>query len=70
MSEHRSIEQNMAFLLSRNLKKALGSEEAVSHLSKARNLLVNAGLLSHSAKVEEIIKRAMLSDDSDIEVTA
>jgi hypothetical protein len=63
------IESDMAFLLSGNLKKAIGADEAISFLSKARNLLENAGLKTHCAAIDAIIKRAQIIDESDIEVT-
>jgi hypothetical protein len=62
------IEKSMAFLLSGDLKKSLGADEAVAHLVKARNLLENVGLSVHSKVVEDIIKKAQEIDESDIEV--
>ncbi|MCK9567739.1 hypothetical protein M0R72_02165 [Candidatus Pacearchaeota archaeon] len=64
-----NIEHDMAFLLSGDLKKSLGADEAISSLSKARNLLQNAGLELQCAAVDAIIKRAQTIDESDIEVT-
>ena len=63
------IEKNMDFLLSGNLKKSLGASEAISHLSKASNLLENAGFKSYSEAISEVIKKAKTIDDSDIEVS-
>lgn len=63
------IERDMAFILSGDLKKSLGVDEAISSLSKARNLLENAGIQLQCAAIDEIIKRAMTIDDSNIEVT-
>lgn len=62
------IENNMAFLLSTDLKKSLGVDEAVAHLAKARNLLENVGFITHSNFINSIIKRASEIDESDIEV--
>jgi len=64
-----NIERDMAFLLSGDLKKSLGADEAVSYLSKARNLLINAGFETHCAEIDAIIKKAQTIDESDIEVT-
>lgn len=63
-----TIERDMAFFLSRELKGALGVDEAISSLTKARNLLENAGLKTQCAAVDEIIKRAKTIDESNIEV--
>ena len=63
-----TIERDMAFFLSRDLKKCLGTDEAISYLSKARNLLENAGLKTQCAAIDEIIKRAKTIDESTIEV--
>lgn len=62
------IERQMDFLMSGNLKKSLAANEAISHLSRARDLLENAGLHTHSAAISAIIKRAETIDESDIEV--
>jgi hypothetical protein len=62
------IEKSMAFLMSQDLGKSLNASDAVSHLSKARNLLENLGLTTYSSAVSAIIKRAELIDESDIEV--
>lgn len=62
------IEQQMSFLLSQDLKKSLGVDEAIAHLSKARNLLENVGLKSHSMAISAIIKKAESIDESVIEV--
>lgn len=59
----------MAFLLSGDLKKSLGVDEAISSLSKARNLLQNAGLEIQCAAIDAIIKKAQSIDESNIEVT-
>ncbi len=64
------IERDMDFLMSGNLKKSLCADDAIQHLSNARNLLENAGLLSHSTAISSIIKRAQTIDESDIEVVA
>ena len=63
------IENDMAFFMSKDLKKSLGSDEAISSLYKARNLLENAGFKLHCAAIDAIIKRAQTIDESDIEVT-
>jgi hypothetical protein len=63
------IEQDMAFFLSRDLKKSLGADEAISSLLKARNLLENAGMTLQCAAVDAIIKRAQTIDESTIEVS-
>jgi hypothetical protein len=65
----KNIEQDMAFLLSGDLKKSLGADEAISSLSKARNLLQNAGFEVHCAAIDAIIKKAQIIDESDIEVS-
>jgi hypothetical protein len=65
----KNIERDMAFLLSGDLKKSLGADDAILSLCKARNLLENAGLKNHCAAIEEIIKRARAIDESEIEVT-
>lgn len=62
------IEREMDFLLSKNLKKSLGANDAIQHLSKARNLLENVGFKSHSAAISAIIKKAENTDESAIEV--
>ena len=62
------IEQEMDFLMSGNLKKSLNADDAIQHLSKARDLLENAGLTTHSAAISAIIKKAYSIDESDIEV--
>jgi len=64
-----NIEQDMAFFLSGDLKKSLGADEAISSLSKARNLLANAGLETYCVAVDAIIRRAQTIDECDIEVT-
>jgi hypothetical protein len=64
-----NIEQDMAFLLSGDLKKSLGVDKAISSLSKARDLLQNAGLELHCAAIDAIIKKAQTIDESNIEVT-
>ena len=64
------IERDMDFLMSGNLKKSLNADDAIQHLSKARALLENAGMSSHSAAISSIIKRAQSIDESDIEVVA
>jgi hypothetical protein len=64
------IEQSMAFLMSGELSKKLRKDEAVQHLSRARDLLEAAGLAVHSARIDTIIKRAQSIDESDIEVSA
>lgn len=64
------IERDMNFLMSGNLKKSLSADDAIKHLSNARALLENAGLLSHSSAIFSIIKRAQSIDESDIEVVA
>lgn len=64
-----NIENDMAFLLSGDLKKSLGVDEAISSLSKARNLLQNAGLEIQCAAIDAIIKKAQSIDESNIEVT-
>jgi len=70
MKNHTTnIENDMAFLLSGDLKKSLNVNEAISHLSKARNLLENAGFKTHCLAIDVIIKRAKTIDESDIEVT-
>ncbi len=63
------IERNMAFLMSKDLKRSLSQGDAVAHLQKARNLLENLGLKTHSQAINTIIKRATEVDDSNIEVT-
>jgi hypothetical protein len=63
-----NIDRDMAFFLSRDLKKSLGVDEAISSLSKARNLLENAGLFTYCTAVDAIIKRAQTIDESTIEV--
>jgi hypothetical protein len=63
-----NIERNMAFMLSKDLKKSLSTDEAITSLSKARNILVNAGLETHCAAIDNIIERAKTIDDSSIEV--
>lgn len=62
------IEQGMSFLLSRDLKKSLGANEAIAHLSKAYNLLENVGFKSHSMAIYAIIRKAETIDESSIEV--
>jgi len=62
------IEQNMAFMLGGDLKKALGKDEAISHLSKACDYLDNAGRKVKAAEVRDIISKAASIDDTDIEV--
>lgn len=62
------IEQEMDFLMSGSLKKSLNATDAIQHLSKARDLLENAGLTTHSAAISAIIKKAHDIDESDIEV--
>jgi hypothetical protein len=64
-----NIDRDMAFFLSRDLKKSLGVDEAISSLSKARNLLENAGLFAYCTAVDAIIKRAQTIDESIIEVS-
>ena len=64
----QEIEENMAFFMSRDLKKSLGANEAVAHLVKAHALLQNAGLKSHCNMISSIIKRAKEIDESIIEV--
>lgn len=64
------IERDMDFLMSGNLKKSLSADDAITHLSKARDLLENAGLSIHSAAISSIIKKAKSIDESDIEVIA
>ena len=64
-----NIERDMAFMLSKDLKKSLGADEAVSNLLKARNLLENAGFKIQCAAIDEIIKRTQSVDESVIEVT-
>jgi hypothetical protein len=64
------IERDMDFLMSGNLKKSLNADNAIIHLSKARDLLETAGLSSHSAAISSIIKKAKFIDESDIEVVA
>jgi hypothetical protein len=64
------IERDMDFLMSGNLKKSLCTDEAIQHLSRARDLLDNAGLSNSSAAISSIIKRAKYIDESDIEVVA
>jgi hypothetical protein len=63
------IERNMAFLMSADLKKSLNQDDAVAHLEKARNLLENLGLKTHSQAINTIIKKAVEIDDTNIEVT-
>jgi hypothetical protein len=62
------IERSMAFLMSGDLKKSLAADDAVGHLVKARNLLENVGLVTHSRAIDNIIKQAKEVDESDIEV--
>lgn len=64
------IEHDMDFLMSGNLKKSISADNAITHLSKAHDLLENAGLSSHSAAISLIIKKAKSIDESDIEVIA
>lgn len=64
------IEREMDFLMSGSLKKSLSADDAIQHLSNARDLLENAGLTRHSAAISSIIKRAQSIDESDIEVVA
>jgi len=69
MNNIQDLENSMNFLMSPGgIKKALGHDEAISHLEKAKNLLENAGLHAHSAMVSAIIKRASSINDSEIEV--
>lgn len=63
------IEREMSFLLSSNLKKSLNANDAIEHLSKARNLLENLGHKKHSEAISVIIKKAESVDESAIEVT-
>lgn len=63
-----NIENDMAFLLSGDLKKSLGADEAISSLSKARDLLKNAGFETHCAAIDAIINKAKTIDESNIEV--
>jgi hypothetical protein len=63
------IERDMAFLMSKDLKKSLNTSDAISHLIKAKHLLDNVGLKSHSERLNSIIKNASSIDDTDIEVT-
>lgn len=63
------IEKDMAFILSNDFQKSTEVDQAISSLSKARNLLTNAGLYTQCAAIDEIIKRASTIDESDIEVT-
>lgn len=64
------IERDMAFRLTpSDIRKKLGKDDAISSLSKARDILDNIGFKSHSSMISEIIKRAKSVDDSDIEVT-
>jgi hypothetical protein len=62
------IEREMDFLMSGNLKKTLSADDAIQHLSKACELLENAGLTRYSAVISSIIKKAQSIDESDIEV--
>lgn len=64
----KEIENDMSFLLSGDLKKSLAADDAVRHLQKARDLLVNAGFETHAEQIEEIIRRAKSIDESQIEV--
>lgn len=64
-----TIERDMAFLLSGDLKKSLGADEAISSLYNARDLLQNAGLEIQCAAIDAIIKKAQIIDESNIEVT-
>lgn len=69
MNNISDIEETMNFLMSPvGIKRALGHDEAISHLEKAKNLLENAGFRTHSAMIENIIKRASSINDSEIEV--
>lgn len=62
------IEKDMNFLLSKDLKKSLDTNEAIQHLIRAHELLECVGLSKHSTAISCIIKRAQSIDESDIEV--
>ena len=65
----QQIEDNMSFLLGGQVSSCINKDDAIGHLSKARNLLENAGYTEASSKIDDIIKKASTEDDSDIEVS-
>lgn len=70
MNFSKDIEHSMSLILNpHHLKKCLAKDDAINHLSKARDLLVNLGFNSYSSMIEVIIKRAETIDESSIEVT-
>lgn len=62
------IENNMSFLLGDKLKICLANEDAIAHLSKAKNLLDNAGLFKKASMVCDVMDKVIKIDDQDIEV--
>ena len=62
------IEQSMVLLLNGDVDKTLQRTSAINHLSKASNLLKNAGMHSFSSKIQDIMKKANTIDESEIEV--
>jgi hypothetical protein len=69
MKIQSTIERDMAFILSKDLKKSLSTDSAISSLVKARSLLNNAGLFNYCSLIDDIINKAQTIDDGVIEVT-